>query len=232
VLAVILATGCYWGDQWSSQIWTRAINIAGQGAFDSALASRSLNFVRYPILFLLYAAGLAAIAARRFDNLFAVLVQPQQRRENRTQSITLGLEVNDIFNGDEKLPKALRANPREYDPVSNHLFERIRPLLSDLHLTSDEFEESFVRFEYFRSLVHMDLYKKTFGSPSIEPGRFVRQWKPLPKPVESVFDEEIARDGDSWPPLKAGFFDNSLSQLGEMKKAHDEHLQKLRASRW
>ena len=231
VLAVMLATGCYWGEDWTSHIWKRAIDIVGQAAFDRSRDSRSINFIRYPVLFLIYAGGVAATAARRFRNLFAILVEAQQRRESRRQPVTLGLEVHDIFYGDEKLPKALRPNPQA-TPVSNHLFDRLRPVLTDLHLTDEEYEESFIRFEYLRSLVHMDRYQALFGSPSAEQGRFVWQTRALPKVVETLFDEEIDRDGESWPPLKAGFFDGSLSRLREMKTPHDADLKKLRASRW
>lgn len=231
VLAVILATGCYWGAEWTSGIWKRAIDIVAEGAFDPIYTSRSINFVRYPILFLLYAGGIAATAARRFSHLFAILVGAQRRRENRQQPVTLWLEAHDIFNDDESLPAALRANPREHVPLSNHLFERVRPLLSDLHMTADEYEEAFIRFEYLRSLIHMDRYEAIFGSPSAEPGRFVWQGRSLPKPVEVMYDAEIQREGESWAPLKAGLFDSSLDRLRRMKKLHDEHLQKLRALR-
>jgi hypothetical protein len=230
VLAVMLATGCFWGEAWTSNAWKLAVNIVAQGAFHQTRTSRSINFVRYPVLFLLYVGGVAATAAKRFGHLFAILVEAQLRHGNRRQPVTLGLEVYDIFNQDEDLPRALRANPREYVPVSGHLFDRVRPLLIDLHLTDDEYEENFIRFEYLRSLVHADF--QAHGSSSGEEGRFVWQTGVLPKPVEEMFDDEIQRDGDSWPPLQAGFFNRSLSRLREIKVSHDEVLEKRRASRW
>jgi hypothetical protein len=231
VLAVMLATGCYWGEDWTTPIWKRAIDIVAEGAFDPSHTSRSINFIRYPVLFLIYAGGVAATAAKRFRNMYAILVEAQQRRENRRQPVTLGLEAYDIFNGDENLPKALRVN-REYIPISNHLFERLRPILSDLHITNEEYEESFIRFEYLRSLVHMDRHQALFGSPSGEEGRFVGRGRALPKSIEATFDDEIERDGEFWPPLRAGFFDGSLSRLREMKTPHDIDIQRLRTSRY
>ena len=87
----------------------------------------------YPLLVLMYAGGIAALSARRFDALYSLLATPVRANQAISGSgekpvvlpvLTAITEIADTF-------KLLPGREQDRVPRSEHLFVRLRPVLDD-----------------------------------------------------------------------------------------------------
>jgi hypothetical protein len=172
----------------------------------------------YPIFLLVYATGVAASAARRYDNLRLILQAPvadaqlSQARLPLARSVIRGLA--DVASYFGKLPGL----ERHRVPLSDHVFEILRPVLEDLLLLGMDYETAFDDFEVLMALQHADLYAAEPSGGAWGPlGRFA--WKFHSGDMRSPFHRLLAdaeRDGSTWPPIRAGMFRGSLDRFREI----------------
>jgi len=184
-----------------------------------------LDLQYYPALLLTYASGISALAAKRFRNLAAILRKPKYRdqalRETGPLLEKVGKLALTLIREKELVPRPNAAS--EYTPLSNYLFDHLRPLLRDYLPDDAEYEETFDIFEYLLALTYMDLVCGTW-SPI---GRFAwryrhGEWEQCPL-VEFVKSE--LEKGASSELLVTGFFSGSADRFAEIVKAHREWLQ-------
>ena len=182
-----------------------------------------LNLGWYPILYLMYSAGVAALTAGNYPALARVLTTP----------VHAGLR-----DGDELLPlvvpvignlsdiadsfKLLPGHDRHYVARSEHLRTQQQPLVEDLLFLGRAYDQHFDRFEMFLALTYADATDSDWGPP----GRFA--WKHgSPTHSRSPFValmEEATRTGDDWPPVKAGLFKGSTQRFLDVAGKYMELL--------
>ncbi|GAA0270045.1 hypothetical protein LNAOJCKE_5660 [Methylorubrum aminovorans] len=114
-----------------------------------------INLRTYPAVLLLYAYGIGALKAGRFENLFRWLSTPIEM-ENRGE---LEAAVASLFlwfwaGGDNDYWKHIEGYERRKTPLSDHLLEIMSQMLADLALDKDEFDLLFERFELYASLAN------------------------------------------------------------------------------
>ena len=183
----------------------------------------------YPIILLLYTAGISALAAEKYDNLAAMLlarVGASRAFETSTELVLaigqaiLDLERTEAF-------KTLPGHERHYVARSEYLYKLLQPMLDDVLFLGRDYEQYFDKFEILLALVHADLYKietKHVWGPI---GRF--GWKFHSREVNPLKEilEEAERQKESWGPLKAGLFGGDYSRFSSISGEYVEIISGL-----
>lgn len=221
VLMAIMATGCYWGETAHHSVWTRAMERQGTvpGPGSGTFYDAWLKLRRYPALLALYAGGIAAIAADRYDALAALLTQPMIRdyRTGNEEPLVLAVNSWDVMEID--VGRLMPGKQNNVVPLSDHIFfeSGLRDTLREAIPDDTRFLAAFDRFEYLTGLVHADENEKHGGSWLAPVGSFV--WRHGASFVVGRMTAvttavaEFQAQGAAWPPLAAGLFDGSTERL-------------------
>lgn len=186
----------------------------------------------YPILMLMYSAGISALAAGRYDGLRAALLTsayPGQIRASRGMlPIVLPTieELTEIVNAFKLLPDM----ERKYVPRSEHLFKKLQPALEDQLFLGRSYDSIFDEFEIILALTFSDLRdddpdKHAWGPP----GRFA--WKERGRfsddAVYTKFVNATKALGDNWGALREGFFRSSVTRFSKVADAYGRVLERV-----
>jgi len=160
---------------------------------------------RYPALRVLYAGGVAAVAAEKWDFLKCILIDVKVRMRDHLFPAVFVLHAPGTFNdGEQQLPG------RSPAPLADRLAQTLRESLRDQFPGEDEYDAALDRFEAFLALVHAD------DRPDHMSG-----WCPLgrlayrSRNVFVTIQEESKAAGSNWPPLRAGLFDGDLERFNK-----------------
>ena len=170
----------------------------------------------YPALYLMYSAGIAALASKNYVALAAVLRTPVDddggRRRPSQTAITRVIEgvsdATDIF-------KLLPGQERKHTPRSEHLFEVLHQPLDELLHAGRRYELLFDTFELFAALT----FAETSSSGWVPAGRYAWKYRnnsesgPLAR-----LRQEAEAGGEKWRPLRAGMFAGSLETFSAAVK--------------
>lgn len=210
VLAGIFVVGCHWGTAKQHRLWNRSIEqVATCKPQPGTVYDAWRNMKFYPATVLLYAGGIAAIAAERYDVLQLFFKLSEATRNGRSELLIhranaracLGQDIaNHLFP-----PKKDRVTPG-----SDWLFERIANVVNEIVGDSDRYEQLFNRFELFLAMSHWDLMESNW----VPDGRFRWQVDRSGSTVDRV-REELEALGNNWGPLGAGLFSGSASRAKE-----------------
>jgi hypothetical protein len=219
-----------WGDLDGTilleKVFARLIDRANR---DHAGTVVWLRLAWYPVALLLYAAGIAALSARRYDVLRALLAAPScpveghaRTGDDHVVTLTFGTlqQIEDYF-------KQLPGHDRHHVPRSEHLHQTLKPLFDELLFLGSSYEPLFDRFEVFLALTFADLRAKRDGDHIWgPPGRFYWKQRRDDAPLKLLIGEASAA-GDAWPPLRAGFFRGDAKRFidvaGPYKAELDRH---------
>ena len=108
-----------------------------------------LRLYWYPVLFLMYGAGIAALVGRNYQSLRSALLASVytrialQTQEKSPVVLPTILELTEIVEQFKTLPDM----DRKYVPRSEHLYKRLQPILEDEFLLGRRYEELFDDFE-------------------------------------------------------------------------------------
>ena len=231
----LTANGCYWGRREQDDVWPETVRRLAEVDVPQAGKSLWQSMFRYPALLSFYAAGIAAVAAGRYDLLASLFLTPSELTgHNAPQVIVWSIFPPDIVPEDEAhvlYPHPEAPNQKYKMPLSWYLHRALRPAFTDLVPAEREYTEAFDRFEYLASLVHQDLHDR--GSTSSFGGFFAGgcfMWRTQPSGalLSEIVGMEIEKAQDQWPPLQAGLFDGSVERLLEVKGAVDEASSRVR----
>jgi Caspase domain len=183
----------------------------------------------YPVLVLMYAAGISALAANRFDALRAALLTPVYTprplldQDMSPVVLPVILELTDIVEDFKRLPDM----ERKYVPRSEHLYKKLQPVLEDQLFLGRRYEVLFDQFEILLALTFADLRdddpaQGVWGPP----GRFA--WKERRHPgVFTDFVNQAKSQGDDWGALTAGFFRRSSERFAAVADAYKQLIAKI-----
>ena len=222
----LTANGSFWGESKHDDSWLRTVRRLAEVDVPQNGKTVWLGLFRYPALMHLYAAGIAAVAAGRYELLVALLLRPSRStdsREDRTtvqvlfpHSVVSEAQAHVLF----PHPDAPRQKYRT--PLSQYLQHVLRPVFAELIPDEREYTEAFDRFEYLASLAHADRHYDR--SIFFAGGCF--EWR---SGVIGAVTREIETVGDQWSPLLAGLFEGSIERCLAVKRAVDQAVSK---SRW
>lgn len=183
----------------------------------------------YPVTLLMYAGGLAAIAANNYHNLATVLTTEVAAKYTgeTTEPIIVPaaegmLEVTRLG-----LFKLLPGHEKHFVPRSEYFFKVVQPMLDDLLFLGTSYERLFDRFEVFFALVVADQMYDMRESVWGPPGRFGWKRQQDNNPFSTII-AEAQRDKELWPPLAAGLFQGNYERFTTMAEGYQELLDELR----
>ncbi len=167
---------------------------------------------RYPGAICFYAAAFGAMLGNNWA-LFKYLVDGRLKHRGREESVLEHLGAYLVLDLDS----------------ANSLYEQERPtptndrIMSLLGKFSDvEIEQEFDRLEVLLALRYLEIPNE-HGRYTLR-GRFV--WNHVARPIYRVL-EEIEREGEEWPPLKAGLFEGTQQTAKTLIVALIDHVKKL-----
>lgn len=186
----------------------------------------------YPALLLLYAGGISAVAAGRYDNLKVLMQEtvsyPRGVTNGRLTLIrgvfTALSEINDY-----RAFKLIPGHERNYAARSEYLFKLFQSILDDLLLLGGDYESFFDNFEVLLALEHAEQYEREKGGRAWGPvGRF--GWKYRRRGPSSPLHRVISdadSQGESWPPIRAGLFKGSYDRFKEIAAKYSQLVGRL-----
>lgn len=152
----------------------------------------------YPLHLLMYVAGLAALSARRFDSLRAVLLAPVEWAQGKRGPLVIPASANlaDSHDGWKLLP----GKEQRYTPRSEFLLEELRAPIDDLLFVGGSYESLFDEFELWVAMVFVHAGERDWGPI----GRF--GWKHDAEDLMDRITKDAQKAGPDWEPLRAGLF--------------------------
>ena len=175
----------------------------------------------YPTLYLMYAAGVAALSVDNYKALASILTTPvygEPHDSSELQPLTVAViqeltKIVDVF-------KRLPGHDRHYAPRSEHLRTRQQPLLEELLFLGRTYDRHFDRFEIFLALTYADATEHNWGPP----GRFAWKYGRTRTGPYVELMEEAKRMDDNWPPVRAGLFKGSTKRFLEVAEGYKQLL--------
>ncbi len=209
-LAELFATGCYWGGDQHTSLWSRSLErMASFHKRDGSYNEHLLRLQRYPALFMFYAAGIAAIAGGNYRTLRVLLEQTKASDDvfEKHESFAVGLSTWTVM--EQQVGQLLPEMRNRYTPLSDYLFAVLRKPLGQFLSSELAYQEAFDRFEYFSNLT-CALFSNRNGLPL---GAFGWRHRDANRSVFTIVQNEIDTLGTSWPPFQAGLFGGSLEKF-------------------
>jgi hypothetical protein len=185
----------------------------------------------YPLIILLYSAGIAAVASRKYHTLATLFMTNVNFLRDSSTSNELIMAVGRAIKDLERTEvfKRLSGNERYYTPRSEYLFKMLQPKLDDLLFLGQDYENFFDIFEFFLATVHADMKFQKDGYIWGPIGRFgwkySRTWL-SGNPFKQVVEEAISKK-DKWAPLDAGLFGGDYERFNKVISEYEKDIAKL-----
>lgn len=221
-----------WGTAEHRATLGRVIPRLADTVSDSGGNTSWLSLQWYPISLVQYVGGIAALSADNYENLATLLITPMVRDGKNDQSrlpvhtVVGALAEAETYEVFRKLP----AHARHRAPRSEYMFNVVHPVLEEQLFLGDDYEGYFDRFEVLLALAYADRGDKDPDDAWGPPGRYA--WKFGRGAGRDPFNTlvaEAAAAGDSWAPLRAGFFRGSSERFQKLAALFKERvLQQLR----
>jgi hypothetical protein len=164
-----------------------------------------INLQDYPALLLMYGAGIAAVAAKRYGNLAAILIRTT--REHRTlerEEPLAHLLTAEVVVSPEAAQKCINPKEKNYTPVSDYLALVLREAFRDIIPRDAMFGNCFDRFEYIWTLVRIDLRTHLNSSSRWVTGRYLwrdeKHYNFKQTELERLY-AEMDSEREKWPGL-------------------------------
>ncbi len=232
-LCCIQALLAYWGTEANKTTLAMPVSQISGSIKPAEGITTWLGLRWYPVLLLMYAGGIAAVAAGKYDNLRAILQSDIPDSEPFPNGLTLihriSKALNDIGTAFGRLP----GHDSQHTPRSEYLFEVFRLIMDNLFSLRIEYEFDFDRFEVFLGLEHAEQSaSEQFGMDRGLIGRFGWKFKrgDRSSPLHRVIAEAEGQ-GNLWPPVKAGLFKGSIDRFKEISSGYSQRIAQL-GSRW
>lgn len=199
----------------------RVLTHLGDAADDAAGYNGWIALNWLPFFILHYSAGVAAVAAGRYDVLNALYAAPVGRRSQSDDPTTavaravarmVSADRNEIF-------KLLSDLDRRTTPVSDYLFGFLERHLKAVIPLRVELETVFDRFEVIDTLTtySRQANEKRVWSP---PGRFIWKNESYAGGPLSLVQAEAKLHGEGWAPTKAGLFGGSSARFIDLAEKY------------
>ena len=184
----------------------------------------------YPISFLSYVGGIAALAAEDYKNLAAILITPVRTDYDEVAHPIVVPTVEGMLDVQRTNAfKMLPGHERHHVPYSEYMFKAVQPRIDDLLFVGRDYERLFDWFEVILALAYAD---STFDGRDKAWGPIGRfGWKLSSRHREENPIDEVVREAalqkEDWKPLHAGFFHGSYSRFEEVSASYREQLEGL-----
>ena len=229
-LQTIVVLLAHWGEPAHRQVLAKVLTRLAEADRPNGGLVVWLHLTAYPVLAMIYAAGIAALAGERYDMLHTTLLTPvrwsrSQRQESRPIILPIVGEVTSIFNNFKSMPGA----GDKYVPRNEHQLAALQPVIEDQLFLGRGYEELFDQFEIMLALVHADISPGLVSPYWGPPGRFAykeRSYINDEKPF-TAFVNSVRALGQAWPGFAVGFFNGSLERFEEVAKGYADLIARI-----
>jgi hypothetical protein len=220
-LQALMITGAAWGEPQHINLWRKSLQriatppplSSGTRYNDDWESARG-----YTALRLLYASGLAAISAERFDNLRGLFETPIPSEGNGQVPILVAINTWNVVRR-ETLNAGL--GQRFGAPMTQYLSGNLREALREYLPSENVYDRTFDFFEYLLALFYSDVTPD--NSRWCLTGGFAWSLERSDNVVSRV-SQDVERLGELWPPLRAGFFDGSVERFKTAEQSVIDHI--------
>jgi hypothetical protein len=230
ILLSLIVTGCYWGDHHHLKLWVDCLERIADLPGGKGGSAPMLNLRRYPALLVFYGAGIAAVAAGKYQTLDTILTK------SKVSAGSIGREkvaaCIELYPGkviEKGTAQEFPGLKTSHAHMNSYLFDRLRQTLREYIPKDEDYEDKFDRFEYLLGLVHADSIQSPHGGGWFGPvGRF--KWRNEYNPESGVIykiGKELGLDGADWAPLRGDLFDGSFDRAKTAKANFDAFLSQV-----
>ena len=205
-----------WGGQGAGETLTLPIKRVCDQIERGGGNSGWLAIQWYPALMLLYAGGVAAVAAGRHGALNALLNAPVLAAGGHE---TVAAAVTNGVNDKTRVFQLLPGLERHYTPCSDHLYEVLRPLLDEMLFLGSDYEWAFDRFEILFAIEYAHHADRGWAPV----GRFGWRARHDGGPLQRMINEAAAA-GNKWAPVVAGLCGGSPERFNALVQGLKEQV--------
>jgi len=230
-LGAMIAVVAYWSSESDLNVLSKIISRACD-RLNEAQGGLTvwLNLRWYPLLLLMYQAGIAAVESKNYKSLATILYTEIRHSDYSDNNPYFAQKLS---NGILELTRAdtfkrIPGHERHYTPSSEYLFKQVQPVLDDLFFLGKGYETAFDEFEVLYALAVADLCIQADRGLWGPIGRF--GWKYSSSEENSPFVRIVAEAAnlrDKWPPLEAGMFGGSYERFESVASDFQEKLSRL-----
>ncbi|HEX3654898.1 MAG TPA: SIR2 family protein [Pirellulales bacterium] len=229
VVRELMIHGCYWAGPEHYDAFTKCVPRIARDPQRRMSGTKIVQGLRAaPAAMLFYSGGIAALAGRNYGMFAHLIRQSVCRDDGKEGPFVL------IYPWDElhRFARLIRGFNNGYAADSRWLFDRLREPLRPLLVGDDEFEVTFDRFEYLRSLAFIDANAKRDGGNEVTDAyapvglfRWRERWdRNRQINIRDDLLEELAAEGENWGPLRSGLFDGSSDRFRLVLERYEENL--------
>jgi hypothetical protein len=183
---------------------------------DLSTSNRLVKLRFYPILILMYTAGIAALSAKKYEALKIVLTTKVQESYRDNYIPIIKLITSNFISEFHDFFKWIPGKEDKHVPLSENLFEILNPTIEEILFIGNNYEKLFDDYEMYSALVYINTTGRDWGPI----GRFgwkYRRGYEGDNPFKRIV-KEAENEKENWIPLKVGLFDSSFnSYLGSAK---------------
>jgi hypothetical protein len=195
-LVSLAATGISWGDQLHDRIWIAALERLTNVRRPSGGYELWYDLRRYPALYLLYAAGVTAVARHEYAKLASLLNKPRFENDAGVR-FPLGSR---LYPNAVLALNTARALGSQHAPFSVWICDALRPPLRPVTPRDEDYQEAFDSFELLLSLFNRadDAYPRFTGCFA---------WRDADhgyRDALAIAHAEIQAQGAKWWPFSSG----------------------------
>ncbi|MCW8930124.1 MAG: caspase family protein [Gammaproteobacteria bacterium] len=229
-LCAIIGIVSYWATDNEFSVLSKIVSRASDRLLESEGGLTIwINLRWYPLLLILYHAGIAAIESKNYKSLTNIFYTKLGESEYGSKD---SLFVQKLSNGVLELArsnifKKIPGHEQHYAPDSEYIFKQIQPMLDDLFFLGKSYESEFDEFEILYALVVADLRKQSDGYMWGPIGRFGWKHKSRDNSPYTKLILEAKAFKDQWPPIKAGMFGGDYERFEAVANEFKESLNNL-----
>jgi hypothetical protein len=235
--ALLMATGCRWGNQNHSRIWKESIEIISHlprrlnGQSHEYEICRCLRL--YPALMLFYAAGIGAMIGDHPDTLRFLFYEPRVPFRDSLQRPSVALTTWEV---EARLNKQYIGGSGSYislkAALSRQLHDTLAPITKPMLAREGDYLYFFDTFEYLSGLCCLQQIQKGVDGrdrSDAPVGMFATRdnWMQVLDRMEG----ELEREKDNWPLLKAHVLQGPYAKCKSAMAIYREEVQLFRNNR-
>ena len=194
------------------RLWVRCIDRLVSGTSNGGGTTVLVDMQKYPTLLALYAIGLGSVVSDRVDAVARVFRSVTTRDPSRSIPVGVVSSVLPALHADA-MKRGFSDLKNHKTPISDHLLDFLRPLVSHFASSDKEYEEQFDEFEYLMGVV----YAADAGNGWGPLGRAVWRWAQRDGLPSAFVDRHADR------LIEVGVF-KSPEALTEARQAYDKSL--------
>lgn len=235
LLQSLLVTGCYWGGEEIRFLWSRCIGRIANARDRDAGSKIWIELRLYPAVVLLYASGIAALAANRHQNLASLFHQVIVYEYSARYPAAYALQHMAVIEHDHQ--KLIEGKKDNLTPLPAHLYEVLKPALQPILPDDMELKHAFHQFEIIAGLAYaiagdaLGRLGDRFWAPVGCYGWEKRGYYPHPQTADGLLWEKADELGKDWGPFNAGVFGSDWDRFVQLRAEFTAFLGRVR-SQW